>query len=163
MEENFPLTDRFLECHVIEHVDALLVDKEGEDEADAVHLDHRKVLNNNAKPTKKQKEQHHESLRSHRLEHQRSSQHAGDGHHHHHHHSRKEHQQQHHLHPGEEFITGQLHHQHGVHFNADPNTEEGLTKLSWELVGGVLLLFFGVLLLWLRFVLSPSKKSRKTS
>jgi hypothetical protein len=60
-------------------------------------------------------------------------------------------------------VAGELHHQHSVHFNAAPN-EEGLTKLSWELVGSCLLLFLAVILLWLRIVLRvPATKSRKTS
>jgi hypothetical protein len=57
-----------------------------------------------------------------------------------------------------------FHHQHSLHFNnGNSNEEAGLTRLSWELVGSVLILFIGVLILWLRFVLSPPKKSRKTS
>lgn len=135
MEENFPRMDHFLHCKVIEPTGAV-----PETEAQR----HRKFLD---APSRKKKEQHDASLRSHRS--QRSL------------HSPK---QQHHERQGEEqHITGQLHHQHAVHFNADPNTEEGLTKLSWELVGAVLFLFCGIFLLWLRFALSPSKKSRKTS
>jgi hypothetical protein len=66
--------------------------------------------------------------------------------------------------PSGEYVTGQLHHQHSLHFNnGNSNEEAGLTRLSWELVGSVLILFIGVLILWLRFVLSPPKKSRKTS
>jgi hypothetical protein len=61
-----------------------------------------------------------------------------------------------------EYVAGQLHHQHSLHFNTS-SQEEGLTRLSWELVGSCLILFIGVLILWLRFVLSPPKKNRKTS
>ena len=55
--------------------------------------------------------------------------------------------------------VGELHHAHTVHFNAAPN-EEGLTKLSWELVASCLLLFLAVLILWLRFALCTPKKIR---
>jgi hypothetical protein len=65
-------------------------------------------------------------------------------------------------HTSGEYVTGQLHHQHSLHFN-NSSEEEGLTRLSWELLGSCLILFIGVLILWLRFVLSPPKKSRKTS
>jgi len=140
MEENFPLMDHFIKCDVIELGGAA---------AETAEQRHREILD---APSRKKGQ--HEALRSHTNA-QKS------------HRSRKQQgepvQQHHHEHHGDEHITGQLHHQHGVHFNADPNTEEGLTKLSWELVGGVLLLFFAVLLLWLRFALSPSKKNRKTS
>lgn len=64
---------------------------------------------------------------------------------------------------GGEYVTGQRHHQHSLHFNAKNNEQEGLTRLSWELLGSCLILFVGVLILWLRFVLSPPKKNRKTS
>lgn len=139
MEKNFPLMDRFFTCKVTEQTGAV---------AESEEQRHRKVLD--APASRNKKDQHDALLRSHHS--QRS------------HRSPKHHDHQHHEHHGEEHITGQLHHQHAVHFNADPNTEEGLTKLSWELVGAVLFLFFGVLLLWLRFALgSPSKKSRKTS
>jgi len=142
MEKNFPLMDRFLHCDVIEQTGAV---------AESEEQRHRKVLD--APESRNKKDQHDALLRSHRSQRShRSPKHHDPLHQHHEHHA------------GEEHITGQLHHQHAVHFNADPNTEEGLTKLSWELVGGVLFLFFAVLLLWLRFALgSPSKKSRKTS
>jgi hypothetical protein len=55
--------------------------------------------------------------------------------------------------------VGELHHAHTVHFNAAPN-EEGLTKLSWELVASCLMLFLAVLVLWLRFALCTPKKIR---
>lgn len=129
MAENFPLLDRFLECHVEETYGDTSVSE---------HQQDRKMARDK---NSSKKEPSHEALRAQRVHHQ------------HDHHHRQ---------PGEDFVTGQLHHQHGVHFNADPNTEEGLTRLSWELVGGVLVLFVGVLLLWLRFALSPSKKDRKT-
>lgn len=64
--------------------------------------------------------------------------------------------------PVVEHVTGQLHHQHGVHLNASQE-EEGLTKLSWELLGGCVILFLGVFILWLRFALAMNRKSRKTS
>ena len=56
---------------------------------------------------------------------------------------------------------GELHHSHTVHFNAKPN-EEGITKLSWELVASCLFVFVAVLLLWLRFALlcSPTNYRR---
>lgn len=67
-----------------------------------------------------------------------------------------------HVNSSGEYVAGQLHHQHSLHFNTS-SEEEGLTRLSWELLGSCLILFVGVLILWLRFVLSPPKKSRKTS
>jgi hypothetical protein len=68
------------------------------------------------------------------------------------------------LEKNEEHVTGQLHHNRGLHLNAAPD-EEGLTKLSWELMSVSIILFVGVLALWLRFALNNTtpKKSRKTS
>lgn len=63
---------------------------------------------------------------------------------------------------GEQKVAGKTHHQHNIHFNASVE-EEGLTKLSWELLSCCLILFLGVLALWLRFVFCQPVKSRKTS
>ena len=142
MEDNFPLMDRFLQCKVIGPTDAVPETKSKR------HREFLDVPSRKKKASRKKKEHHDALLRSRRS--QRSL------------HSPKQQHSQHER-QAEEHITGQLHHQHAVHFNADPNTEEGLTKLSWELVGAVLFLFCGIFLLWLRFALSPSKKSRKTS
>ena len=145
MKENFPLMDRFLQCTVTESTGAVPETVEGAVVPETVDHQqqqrHRKFRD--APPASRKKND--AMLRSQRSRPQSPK------------------QQQHRERHSDEHITGQLHHQHAMHFNADPNTEEGLTKLSWELVGAVLFLFCGVFLLWLRFALSPSKKSRKTS
>ena len=144
MKENFPLMDRFLQCTVTESTGAVPETVDGAVVPETVNQQqqqrHRKFRD--APPASRKKND--AMLRSQRSRPQSPKQ---------------QHRERH----SDEHITGQLHHQHAMHFNADPNTEEGLTKLSWELVGAVLFLFCGVFLLWLRFALSPSKKSRKTS
>lgn len=150
MEENFPKTDRFLECKVERGGGKHTAVAAAADQHQQPH-DHRQVH-----------DAHHEQHHPHNIRALQGS--------HRSHRSRKDHQphqqhqqQQHHIPPDEpQHVSGELHHQHSVHFNAAPN-EEGLTKLSWELLGSCLVLFLGVFVLWLRFALNSPKKIRKTS
>jgi hypothetical protein len=158
--DNFPLLDHFLECQV---------DRKPSNDADT--KPHRELLggmitgrenpnlNHIQHNVRSPKHLHHHSLKEHR-----------DGHYHsnnNHLPTAIDHGVDHHI-PNEEnsqqqrIVTaavGELHHAHTVHFNAAPN-EEGLTKLSWELVASCLILFLAVLMLWLRFALCSPKKVR---
>lgn len=169
MQENFPLTDAFLECQVHRS-------RKAPPEAAAGKYPDPKVHEQQHRRPGGEAEHPHNNIRTTAQQQQHSKkerQHAGEHHHQEHHHQQQHQQPSHHnvLNPvdGEaaqqqqQHVGGELHHQHSVHFNAAPN-EEGLTKLSWELVGSCLILFLGVFCLWLRIALrgAPSK-SRKTS
>jgi hypothetical protein len=156
MEDNFPKMSKFFTCDVDRkggpnaQNERAASDTGDEDEprhvrADGHHWQHHphEVNNNNNAHLKDAKDK----VRSHRSHVQHPPQ-----------------QQQHHHHSAnyEEHVAGNLHHQHSVHFNAAPD-EEGLTKLSWELLGTCLILFLGVLMLWLRCALSSTKPKRRKS
>jgi hypothetical protein len=136
MEENFPKIDRFHTCHVERH-------------AGGEHSRHQQQHHPQHPNDPHMRNIQHGAAASHRS----SQKHAG-----------RHHQQHPMLEKNEEHVTGQLHHNRGLHLNAAPD-EEGLTKLSWELMSVSIILFVGVLALWLRFVLNNTtpKKSRKTS
>jgi hypothetical protein len=151
--ENFPLLDHFLKCEVVRH-------RQDSGIADGVDS-HRELAGDAAV------DQHHHphAVRSQKHFHHHSHKDHGDHHreqiHHHGGSADGEDSNANHKTGQEERINtaalGELHHAHAVHFNAAPN-EEGLTKLSWELVASCLLLFSAVLILWLRFALcSPTK------
>jgi hypothetical protein len=160
--ENFPLLDHMLECHVIRKPPNIDSNVQGDTGADV----HRELMTNLG-----EKDHSHSNHIQHNV---RSPKHI-------HQHANKDHHDIHHkvvedgaggVHPAHAAIensppqprivtaaVGELHHAHTVHFNAAPN-EEGLTKLSWELVASCLLLFLAVLVLWLRFALCTPKKIR---
>jgi hypothetical protein len=153
ISENFPLLDHFLRCDVVRHPD----DSGIGDGADS----HRELVGDASL------DQHHSehTIRSQKHLHRHSYQDHSDHLMKHNHHrggsSDGEDISANHKTSQEQRINtaavGELHHAHAVHFNAAPN-EEGLTKLSWELVASCLLLFSAVLILWLRFALcSPTK------
>ena len=160
--ENFPLLDHMLECHVIRKPPSNDITGQGDPDTDV----HRELMTG-----MDAKDHSHSNYIQHNV---RSPKHI-------HQHSNKDHHDNLHksaehgaggVHPAHlanenspsqpRVVTaavGELHHAHTVHFNAAPN-EEGLTKLSWELVASCLLLFLAVLILWLRFALCTPKKTR---
>jgi hypothetical protein len=150
ISENFPLLDSFIECEVVRQPpgDGSNADLNSHRELIGENVDHRPHhLPHNVRSPK---HLHHRSHKEGDVMHHHS---AGDSGESTSHHNPIDEQPQ-------RVITaagGELHHAHTVHFNAAPN-EEGLTKLSWELVASCLLLFAAVLMLWLRFALcSPTK------
>ena len=162
--ENFPLLDHMLQCHVIRKTQNSDNSGLGNTDTDV----HRELMTGMGV-----KDHSHSNHIQHNV---RSPKHI-------HQHSNMDHHDSHHklvengagggVHPPhaanensppqpQRVVTaavGELHHAHTVHFNAAPN-EEGLTKLSGELVASCLLLFLAVLILWLRFALCTPKKIR---
>jgi hypothetical protein len=186
IQENFPLIDSFLECKVKRSSDGTSSGASPDRNLKREEKQNVKDTHNSHKEHAQEQKRHHDpagqahghtnirvppvdSYRPHQSREQRKETLAKvpPVHHHpNHHHNQAaaaaaagdEPAQ-----PQQQRVAGELHHQHSVHFNAAPN-EEGLTKLSWELVGSCLLLFLAVILLWLRIVLRvPATKSRKTS
>jgi hypothetical protein len=163
--DNFPLLDHFLECQVVRKPS-----QNANTDIDA----HRELMAGMG-ANRENPHSHHvqHNVRSPKHLHHHSQKEHRDGHHHanvdaNHLPTGIDHDGDHHM-PNEEIpqqqqrivtaAVGELHHAHTVHFNAAPN-EEGLTKLSWELVATCLLLFSAVLMLWLRFALCSPKKIR---
>lgn len=150
--ENFPMLDHFLSCDVIRHTHKIRigdgVDSHRELTGDAA-MDQRHIQHS----IRSQKHLHHHPNQDH-VDHHLMQNHHGAS-------SDGEDSNANHKASQEQRVNtaalGELHHAHAVHFNAAPN-EEGLTKLSWELVASCLLLFSAVFMLWLRFALcSPTK------
>jgi hypothetical protein len=160
--ENFPLLDHMLECHVIRRPPTGSDKNNGQEDTDA--KTHRELLTGMGIKDHNHPNHIQHNFRSPKHLHQHAHKENHDSLHHvvdngaggaHPAHAADENSQQ-------RVVTaavGELHHAHTVHFNAAPN-EEGLTKLSWELVASCLLLFLAVLILWLRFALCTPKKMR---
>jgi hypothetical protein len=169
INDNFSLLDHFLECHVVRKS---LHDEIVEPDVD---IDvHRELTNGMGDKDHLHSSHIQHSIRSPKHLHQHPHKDHRDGHSNHHNenpnHSSGDGGEEQHKHveenpegeQHERIVTaavGELHHAHTVHFNAAPN-EEGLTKLSWELVASCLLLFLAVFMLWLRFALCTPKKIR---
>jgi hypothetical protein len=156
IQDNFPLLDHFLECHVVRKSP-----NNNSVENDADKDIHRELTNgmvgkDHSHQVRSPKHLHHHQSHKdiHHATRNRKEIHINDGGDHHD--IKEENKEQ------PRVVTaavGELHHAHTVHFNAAPN-EEGLTKLSWELVATCLVLFLAVLMLWLRFALCSPKKIR---
>lgn len=154
--ENFPLLDHFLECHVVRKPPGNKV--KNDNDTENIHRELTNGMHNKDHPhlhqVRSPKHVHHHSHKEiHHSATNRKDVQSDIGRDHPN--SEEENQQQ-------RVITaavGEVHHAHTVHFNVAPN-EEGLTKLSWELVATCLVLFLALLMLWLRFALCSPKKIR---